>query len=154
MVFYKPKKEELWFRQRLLSDEATMSYNRAWGGTIPFPADKWEDWFERWILKTEGQRFYRYLLDEETGAFLGEAAYYYDAQHQAHMASIIVEADKRGRGYGEKGLLLLCEQARRRHIAELYDSIALDNPSLTLFLKCGFTEQYRTDAFIMVKKKL
>ena len=33
----KPKPEDLWFRQKLLADEETMSYNLAWGGTISFP---------------------------------------------------------------------------------------------------------------------
>ena len=34
---YAPSVEELWFRQRMLADPETMSYNRAWGGPIPFP---------------------------------------------------------------------------------------------------------------------
>lgn len=38
---YKPKVEDLWFREKLLSDGETMSYNAAWGGTIPFPEERW-----------------------------------------------------------------------------------------------------------------
>lgn len=30
---YRPALSDLWFRRELLADEATMSYNRAWGGT-------------------------------------------------------------------------------------------------------------------------
>ena len=33
-----PEYKELRFRQEMMADEDTMSYNRAWGGTIPFPA--------------------------------------------------------------------------------------------------------------------
>ena len=33
---YKPTIDDLWFRERFLADEATMSYNHAWGGTNPF----------------------------------------------------------------------------------------------------------------------
>ena len=42
-VFNKPKLKELWFRQKFMSDEDTMSYNHVWGGTIPFPESDWED---------------------------------------------------------------------------------------------------------------
>lgn len=38
---YIPKCEDLWFREKLLSDPDTMSYNKAWGGTIDFPEPKW-----------------------------------------------------------------------------------------------------------------
>lgn len=36
---YIPQYEDLWFRKMFLSDEATMSYNHAWGGTIDFLYD-------------------------------------------------------------------------------------------------------------------
>lgn len=41
LTLYEPKYEDLWFRQMMLADEDTMSYNHAWGGTIPWPEDKW-----------------------------------------------------------------------------------------------------------------
>ena len=34
---YIPKIEDLWFKETMLADPDTMSYNRAWGGTISFP---------------------------------------------------------------------------------------------------------------------
>ena len=40
-----PEYKELRFRQEMMADEDTMSYNRAWGGTIPFPEEDWEDWY-------------------------------------------------------------------------------------------------------------
>ena len=36
LTLYEPKYEDLWFRQMMLEDEDTMSYNHAYGGTIPF----------------------------------------------------------------------------------------------------------------------
>ena len=33
-------------------------------------------------------------------------------------------------------------------------NIAIDNPAVTLFLQCGFSEEYRTDEIIMLKKQL
>ena len=51
---YIPKCEDLWFRERLLSDPDTMSYNNAWGGTIDFPEPKWQRWYNYWIEKPDG----------------------------------------------------------------------------------------------------
>ena len=31
-----PNLDDLWFRQELMTDEDTMSYNAKWGGTISF----------------------------------------------------------------------------------------------------------------------
>ena len=58
---YQPTLDELWFRESLMADPDTMSYNDAWGGTIPFPREDWEDWYQYWIEEPEGRRFYRYL---------------------------------------------------------------------------------------------
>ena len=44
LSLYLPELKDLWFRQKLLADEATMAYNRAWGGTIPFPEENWAPW--------------------------------------------------------------------------------------------------------------
>ena len=49
LTLYEPKYEDLWFRQMMLADEDTMSYNHAWGGTIPFGEDKWRGWYDCWI---------------------------------------------------------------------------------------------------------
>lgn len=109
---YIPKLEDLWFRQMFMSDEETMSYNHNWGGTIPFPEEDWNDWYEYWIVNPEGKRFYRYLQDESNGEFVGEIAYHYDQEREIHIADIIVYAKYRGNGFGEQGLLLLCEAAK------------------------------------------
>ncbi len=49
LTLYEPKYEDLWFRQMMLEDEDTMSYNHAYGGTIPWPEDKWSSWYNYWI---------------------------------------------------------------------------------------------------------
>ena len=64
LKLYTPKFEDLWFRQQLMIDEATMSYNHAWGGTIDFPESSWQGWYDFWIENPEGKRFYRYLQKE------------------------------------------------------------------------------------------
>ncbi len=154
ITLYKPKLEDLWFRQMFMADEETMSYNHNWGGTIPFPKEKWADWYEHWIVNPEGKRYYRYLQDAVNDEFVGEIAYHYDEGQKIHIADIIVYAKYRGKGYGEQGLQLLCQVAKSNGVGILYDDIAIDNSAIKLFLKLGFYEEYRTDEIIMLKKEL
>ena len=149
---HKPELDDLWFRQKLLSDPDTMSYNRKWGGTIAFPPEKWKDWYRRWVSQSEDKRFYRYLTADDM--FVGEAAYHYDGTRDIFLCDVVVLAGYRGNGYGREGLRLLCEAARENGIAALYDDIAADNPSLKLFLDSGFEVVGRTEDFVTVKKIL
>ena len=147
-----PALEDLWFRESLLSDEETMSYNHAWGGTIPFPKEKWQDWYDHWIIDHENKRYYRYLKDEN--GFVGEAAYHYEAEYGGFVANVIILSKFRGKGYGAKGLELLCNAAKNNGIAVLYDDIAIDNAAIRLFLKQGFYEDHRTKEKIVLKRDL
>ena len=154
LKLYKPKYEDLWFRKEMLKDDATMSYNAKWGGTIDFDESEWEDWYDYWIASNEEIRFYRYLLNEDN-LFVGEIAYHYDKERKIYIADVIIYAKYRGRGYGKEGLLLLLDRARNDNIDILYDDMAHGNEvGLKLFLKCGFTKEYETDDYIMLKKEL
>ncbi|MBQ3481665.1 MAG: GNAT family N-acetyltransferase [Oscillospiraceae bacterium] len=150
---FEPRREDLWFRRLMLSDEETMSYNRAWGGVIDFPEEDWEGWYERWIARPGGKRYYRYLR-EDSGSFVGEIAYHHDADADRCLADVIIYAPFRGKGYGKRGLAMLCAAAKENGFAALYDDIAADNPAIALFLKQGFTEEYRTEEKIFLKKEL
>lgn len=151
---YTPKLEDLRFRQMLLSDPETMSYNIKWGGTIDFPKESRQGWYDRWIVNCGNKRFYRYLQDSRTNEFVGETAYHLDEERGIYIADVIVLAKHRGKGFGNEGLKLLCNAAEENGIKILYDDIAIDNPSISLFLKNGFKEEYRTDDYIMLKKLL
>lgn len=149
-----PKIEELSFRQALLADPATMAYNARWGGCIDFPQKKWADWYDRWIVNTQGKRFYAYLYNGEEKCFVGEVACHLDEESGRYLLNVLVHDRFRGREYGTKGLELLCAQCRKMGCTEVYDDIAVDNPSLSLFLKQGFCEVGRTEDAVIVKKYL
>lgn len=151
---YEPRFKDLWFRQELLSDEATMSYNHAWGGTVAFPESRWSEWYDHWVIHHDHKRFYRYLMNGESGEWIGEIAYHFDSDRNIWLADIIIDSRYRGRGYGMQGLRLLCKAAAENGIAVLYDDMAIDNPAVSLFLKNGFIEEYRTDEIRMLKKNL
>ena len=148
----KPTPEDLWFREKLLADEETMAYNHAWGGTIDFPKEEWQDWYEYWVAEPSGQRYYRYLKAEN--AFVGEVAYHYDPEYDGYVADVIIFSAYRGRGYGARGLQMLCDVAKGNGISVLYDDIAIDNTAAALFKKQGFYEARRTEEKIILKKVL
>ena len=153
LTLHTPAYEDLWFRQRMLEDEETMSYNRAWGGTIPFPEEAWRPWYDFWIVHHENRRYYRYLKNED-GEFVGEIAYHVDEETGDCLADVIVYSPFRGRGYGSRGLEMLCAAAKEMGIAVLCDDIAAGNPAMALFLKQGFFEISRTEEKIILKKTL
>ena len=153
VFFYKPRLEDLWFRQAMMTDPETMEYNRVWGGTIPFPCEKWAEWYDIWV-QNPNKRFYRYITTGRSRSFVGEAAYHYDPDEGIYLADVIIAAQSRRQGFGKAGLQLLCEHAKNEKIPELYDNIAIDNPGIHLFLQCGFQETCRTDEIIMLRKIL
>lgn len=154
LILHEPSMEELSFRQDLLADEATMSYNHAYGGCIDFSREKWEKWYEKWLKSDNKQYYYRYLYDVELKIFVGECAFRFDAGESCWYCDVIVRANYRGKGYGKEGLQLLCDAAKTYGLTELYDNIAIDNPSVNLFLRCGFMEVSRNEETILIKKIL
>lgn len=153
LIVYEPKLEDLWFRKQLLEDEDTMSYNHSWGGTIPFPKEKWHDWYDYWLIHQDNKRFYSYVQNDE-GQFVGEIAYHFDAELNGFIISVIILNKYRNKGYGSSAIDLICDIALKNGISILYDDIAIDNPAIHLFLKKGFKIDYQTDEKIYLKKEL
>ena len=70
-----PSLEDMWFREQLINDEKTIEFNKKWGGTIHFPKDKWESWYDYWVRNPDGKRFYRYILDDNN-MFVGDEVHH------------------------------------------------------------------------------
>ena len=150
----KPELEDLWFRESMMSDIETMSYNDAWGGTIPFPKEDWEEWYTLWVRNSGQERYYRYLKDDANKVFVGEISYHFDKLRNIYICDVIIKAEFRKQGFGTQGIQLLCEAAKANGVEALYDNIAADNPSIHLFLKNGFSIEFQNDEIVMVKTVL
>ena len=146
--FVEPNIHNLHFRSELLNDEDTMSYNHAYGGTIEFTYDKYEEWLNKW--NNSNNRYYRLIFDDEI--FVGEEAYYSD--NGRYLVSIIIYSKYRNKGYGTAVLNNIIETAKRNNIKELYDDIAADNSSINLFLNNGFEIIEKSKDIIRVRKEL
>lgn len=153
LKIYKPLLKDLWFREKILSDSDTMSFNNAYGGTISFPKERWLSWYKCWLEDDSGNYFYRYLMNESS-EFIGEIAYHLNGDN-LYIADILIYSKFRNKGYGKEGLSILCGFAKENGVNVLYDDIAIDNVNAyKLFTKCGFLEEYRTNEIIMLKKQL
>ncbi len=115
-----PALQELWYRERLMSDPATMSYNRGYDlpfegydpqtGCLLFPRTQWSDWYA-YFIGQEPERYYAYIVRETDGAFLGEVNLHKSAIHDWHEMGIALEARYRGMGYSTRALRLLLARA-------------------------------------------
>ncbi len=153
LTLVRPAFDDLWFREKLMADEETMSYNARWGGTIPFPKAEWESWYEAWVRNPGVNRYYRYLVNPEN-EYVGEIAYHYDNARDIYICDVIVLAQYRNRGYGTDALRQLCAAAKKNGIPVIHDDIAADNPAYQLFLKNGFEIEYQNEEVVMVKRNL
>ena len=116
ITLYTPKIDELDYRARLLSDPATMSYNRGYDldcagyhkdtGCIDFPESERADWYASWI-GAEPDRFYAYVRTVDEGEFVGEVcARLEDGRYKI---GVVIEAKYRGCSYGDDALDALLE---------------------------------------------
>lgn len=120
LFLHVPALEELWYRERLMSDPDTMSYNKGYDlpfegydretGCIAFPRETWADWYAYFVGR-EPLRYYAYIARERDGAFLGEVNLHKSAGHAWHDMGIVLEARYRGQGYSVEALRLLLRQA-------------------------------------------
>ena len=153
LSFHIPSLEEMSFRQKLLADEETMSYNAKWGSTINFPKEKWEITYKR-LINENDKNFYAYLYSNKQKCFIGEVGYWYDEEVGEFITNILIHAKYRNKGYRTIALTMLCDLAKKKGISFLSDTIALDNPSISIFLKQGFREVMRTNEYILIKKRI
>lgn len=120
LALHVPAPGELAFRQKLLSDPATMSYNKGYElgfagyhkdtGCIDFPEEAWADWYARWV-NAGLERFYAYLRQRETGEFLGEVSLHQTEGPGVYEMGIVLHSAQRGKGYSKEGIRLLMDHA-------------------------------------------
>lgn len=151
LKLHTPSIREMEYRQKLLAQPETMAYNRgqmldAEGydcatGCIDFPIADWRYWRDVWLWR-EPSRYSAYILDEETGEFVGEVCYYYDMEADAHGTGIIVEHCHRRHGYGTAALRLLAEHAfAHPEVDRLFVDLPHDrDDAIRMYLTAGFRE--------------
>lgn len=90
--------------------------------------------------KRQGKNVYfAYILDSENNEFIGYCNYQYNEKSDKYECGLLIEAKYRGKGYSKEVLTLLCEEARKNGIKELYDTFEVDRgDTLKIFEAVGF----------------
>ena len=130
LIYIVPKKEDLGYRKSLVEDPKTMEYNN---GIVPFPEEKWDSWYAKWIGNNDSNYYYAYIYDKDIEANVGEIAYRKDPEMDLVMLNIIIE------GYGKEWLKGLVTTAFKNGWNEVRDLIEKNNTSShKLFSDFGF----------------
>lgn len=157
-----PSFEELGYRQKILAQPDTMSYNRGYEigldnynnetGCIDFREEYWEDWFSRWVNNMP-DRYYAYIIKCDEHSPIGEVALRYVEEKAAYCVNIIIEARYRGMGYSEEALKLLADAAFNELNAEkIYDDFPAARVSADrAFKRVGFKRV--TDDMVELTRK-
>lgn len=146
LELYVPKLEDYWYEAKLQSDADTMSYNAGYDvsyygyhydtGCIDFPSDRWEISYNRRINEN---RYFAYIKDNDINEFVGYVNYHYVNSEERYECGIVIESKYRGKGYSKAGLKLLCEEAKKNNVKEMYDNFEIDRGNtLKVFESVGF----------------
>ena len=151
LQLYVPKLTDLWFRQQMMADPATMSYNAHWDvsyegyhpdtGCIDFPESEWAAWYDQWISR-EPAYFYAYIVRCSDGAWLGEVCFHHTPERDWWDMGIVLHAPYRGKGYAVPALRLMLDHAFRDcGVTRLHNDFELTRPAaLEIHRTAGFRE--------------
>lgn len=120
VYFHIPEFEELTYRQKIMSQPDTMSYNKGYNvsyegyhkdtGCIDFPRNKWMDWYSDKVNK-KPKYFYAYIVKKDDNSFMGEVNLYLDDNNKWYNMGIVLESKYRGLGYSLEALKKLMQVA-------------------------------------------
>ena len=155
-----PEYSELSYRQKIMSDPETMSYNKGYDlgfdgydsetGCIAFPEEDWQDWYD-YFVGQEPERFYAYICRTEDREFIGEVNLH-KACDEYYDMGILIEAKHRGQGCSKEALKLLLKYAFETMKAGAVHNEFEDerDAAFKLHLDCGFKEVSRDGDLIQL----
>ena len=143
LSLYVPKPEDYWYEEKVEKDPLTMSYNAGYDvsyygyhydtGCIDFPESRWEEVYNKRIRE---KRYFAYIKDDDK--YVGYVNY--QLVDNRYECGVVIEHQYRGKGYAKEALNLLCNEAKKNGIIELYDNFEIDRGNtLKLFLSAGFS---------------
>lgn len=144
---YKPKLDDLWFRQQCMADPKTMDYNAGYDvhfdgyhydtGCIDFPGEKWASWLKDKLDKPNF--FYAYILDKDENCFVGYVNYDMNIETKKATIGIVIKSEFRGQGYMRPALKLLMHTAKKNGVEFFTDTVPQTRErALKVFKELGF----------------
>lgn len=162
LVLHVPTMDELWYREKIMSDPATMAYNAGYDmgfdeyhndtGCIDFPEADRKDWY-KYFVGNEPECFYAYLMRIEDNTFIGEVNVHSENNDGIYEMGIVIEAGYRGCGYSTEGLHLLLEHTfEKMNAVKVCNSFETDRTAaLKAHLAVGFEKRTEKGGIIEVE---
>lgn len=144
-----PEYEELWYRRKIMSDKATMGYNKGYDlqiegydkvtGCIEFPETEWKEWYS-YFVGNEPECFYAYVRNMSDNEFIGEVNIHRRSGADDYDMGIVIEGKYRGKGYAVEALRLLLYHAFENiGAAAVYNDFETDRKAAdSVHIKAGF----------------
>ena len=154
LSLHEPTRDEFGVRQTWLADPGMMSYNAGWditypgydrvSGCIDWPESDWTAFEARLALPAARQGYY-YVLDTESGQFIGHVHYLVEANGTAEIGFNVIPS-RRSQGLGAPFLRLLLNRVWADTAAEVIVQEFEDErvAAVKVHQKCGFTPERKT----------
>ena len=147
VMLHVPTAQELWFREKCMSDPKTMEYNAGYDvsyegyhrdtGCIDFPEYKWQEWADTKL--TNPNFFYAYILDQTTGDFVGYLNFNKNQETGKATMGIVIKSEFHGKGYMRPAMELMLEKAKEKGVKVLTDTVPETRErALKVFYDLGF----------------
>lgn len=144
---YIPKLEDLWYREKCMSDPDTMSYNAGYDvhydgyhyetGCIDFPVENHELWYKEKM--NNPNFFYAYIKDEETKDWVGYVNFNKNPETNKATMGIVIESIHQGKGYMRPAMRELIKKAEGKGVFALTDTVPETRENaLKVFYDLGF----------------
>lgn len=162
-----PDLKNYWYKQKLLSDPLTMSYNAGWDvsytgyyydtGCIDFPEENWEISYKKAQVSNN---YFAYIVKKDDDTYVGYINFHWNDTNKKYECGILIEKSYRKKGYGKEALELLFEVAKKYGVDYLYDSVEKNRSGLQMFLELGFkvvnnysSKRFNKDIEVIVVRK-
>ena len=146
---FSPHLEDLSYREKLVSDPATMDFNGGEDGVFPFDRDRWAVWYQKWGL--DPHYHYWYIVNEE-GDSCGEVTCTEYQDLARVRINMIVQAERRRMGIGGKAYRKMEEELKQMGYSCLEVEASRDTWQYDWLRRLGFTSVTgREDTLLMEK---
>jgi len=147
----RPTLDELKYTEKLLACPKTMEFNNKWGGTVAFPKDKWESFFDRYC---KGNYYYEYFhIYNLDNVFIGEVSTRFDNKYNSFILNIKIKYEFRGNNHASDALEVFFDYLfKEKGIDFIQDNVAIENTgAIKLLLNIGFKEVDKTSEIVLLR---
>ena len=129
-----------------------MEYNNQWGGTVPFPKEKWQLFYDDFTTNNDRFYFHIYNLDN---VFIGEVSTKFSSRFNSCILNIKIKHQFRGNNHGSDALDAFLDFVFIEiEVDRICDNVGLNSiTGIRLLKSFGFLEQYKTSEFVLLELK-